>query len=68
LTTNDKIQHVISVFLTSTGIVFVLWLLRLLYRKFCRGKNQKYNQFGKTPLTNDEKAFIQRWQFHIPDS
>jgi hypothetical protein len=51
----------VNVFLTSTGIVFTLWLLRFLYKKYCRGKNQKYNQFGKAPLTKDEKAFVERW-------
>lgn len=44
---------------------FVLWGLLKLYIKYCRNKNPKYNQFGKTALNKDEKTFIAKWRFDI---
>jgi len=55
-------MEIVGVFLS---IVFLLWVLIKIYIKYCRNKNPKYNQFGKTPLTLDEKTFIAKWRFDI---
>lgn len=48
--------------------IFILltWALLKLYIRYCRNKNPKYNQFGKTALNRDEKRFISKWVFEVP--
>jgi len=48
-------------------ILFIFLLLKL-YIKYCRNKNPKYNQFGKAPLSRDEKTFLSKWQFEVSGS
>lgn len=42
------------------------WFARYMYYKRMRTKNRKYNQFGKSPLSNSELEYVKRWTLNIP--